>query len=191
VQPQPLDTASLADLVRAAPPRLGGVRLVVVDGPAGSGKSTVATGLAEALGDGTPVVSMDDLYDGWTGLGDDVWRRLRVQVLEPLAAGRPGRYRVYDWAAARFAGWRDVPVAPVLVVEGVGAAARAVDDVASVRVWVEAPAALRMRRGLDRDGEHLRDEWLAWTERETAHFASDGTAERADVLVDGGAPPVS
>lgn len=190
MQLQALDTAALAALVRAAPPGLGDVRLVVVDGPAGSGKTTVADRLAAALGD-APVVSMDDLYDGWAGLGDDVWRRLHAQVLQPLAAGRPGRYRRYDWHAGRFAEWHEVPVGPVLVVEGVGAAARAVEPLPSLRVWVEAPPELRLRRGIDRDGEALRAEWLAWVEREQAHFTADGTSERADVLVDGAAPPLS
>jgi hypothetical protein len=134
---------------------------------------------------------MDDLYEGWAGLDHDVWRRLHAQVLKPLAAGRPGRYRRYDWNLGRFAESLDVPLAPVLVVEGVGSAARAVEPLPSVRVWVEAPPELRLRRGIDRDGEALRDEWLAWAEREQAHFAADGTSERADVLVDGAAPPLS
>jgi uridine kinase len=190
VQRKPLDTASLAELVRAAPPRLGAVRLVVVDGPAGSGKSTVADRLAAALG-AAPVVHMDDLYDGWAGLGGDVWHRLREQVLQPLAAGRPGRFRRYDWHEGRFADWREVPLGPVVVVEGVGSAARPVEPLPSVRVWVEAPPELRLRRGIERDGEALRAQWLAWTERELAHFAADGTLDRADVLVDGAAPPLS
>jgi uridine kinase len=189
VRLEALDTAALAERVRSAAPRLGEVRLVVVDGPAGSGKTTVAARLSEALGS-APVVHMDDLYAGWTGLGDDVWRRLREQVLDPLAAGRPGRYHRYDWHAGQFAEWEDVPPAPVLVVEGVGAAARPVEPFASLRVWVEVPPDLRLRRGIARDGEHLRDEWLAWAEREQAHFAADGTSARADVLVDGSVPPL-
>ena len=40
--------AALAERVRAAPPRLGGTRLVCVDGPAGSGKTTFAARLAAA-----------------------------------------------------------------------------------------------------------------------------------------------
>lgn len=188
MQLQPLDTASITARVLACPARLGGTRLVVVDGPAGSGKSTVAARLAAAL-DGAQVVHMDDLYEGWTGLGDDVWRRLRDQVLAPLQAGRPGRYRRYDWDAGRFAEGHDVPVAPVLVVEGVGAAARPVEPLPSLRVWVEAPEALRLQRGLERDGEALRAEWLAWAAREQAHFTADGTQARAEILVDGSVPP--
>jgi hypothetical protein len=44
--------ADLAGRVRAAAPQLGGVRLVCVDGPAGSGKTTLARRLSSALAGG-------------------------------------------------------------------------------------------------------------------------------------------
>jgi uridine kinase len=78
-----------------------------------------------------------------------------------------------------------VPVTPVLVVEGCGSARRAADAVAVLRIWVEAPDDVRLARGIERDGEELRDEWLAWMADERAHFAVERTRERADVRVDG------
>jgi hypothetical protein len=36
-----------------------------------------------------------------------------------------------------------------------------------------------------RDGEHMRDQWLAWREQEEAMFARERTRDRADVIVDG------
>jgi hypothetical protein len=107
--------ARLADRLRALPPSCGPVRLVAVDGHAGSGKSTFAVRLSAALG-GAPVVRLDDLATheelfGWTG-------RLREQVLEPLGRGAAARYGVYDWTAARFASSAAVPCAPVVLIEG-------------------------------------------------------------------------
>jgi uridine kinase len=177
----------LADAVRGASPRLGAVRLVAVDGPAGSGKTTLAAALAASLraaGTDLAVFHLDDIYDGWAGL-DGIGERFAAWILEPLAAGRAGRYRRYDWVAGEFAEWRDLPVPAVLIVDGCGAAQRSVDDVVSLRIWVEAPAALRIERGLARDGEAMRAEWERWMALEDKHFARELTRERADVRVDG------
>ncbi|MGN6241036.1 MAG: uridine kinase family protein [Cellulosimicrobium cellulans] len=164
----------------SAPP--SGTRLVVIDGPAGSGKTTLAAQLGGALP--AQVLHMDDLYEGWRGL-EPAWSRLEEWVLAPLAAGRPGRYRRFDWALDRFAEWHDVAPAPYLVVEGCGAGRREADDVAALRVWVEAPDDVRLRRGLDRDGEDQRGHWLAWMADERAHYARNASRERADVVLDG------
>jgi uridine kinase len=186
----------LEDLVRRvhdAAPRLGrgphpagsapsGIRLVVVDGPAGSGKTTLAGQLGEALP--AQVLHMDDLYEGWRGL-EPAWARLDAWVLAPLSAGRSGRYRRFDWELDEFAEWHDVPPARFLVVEGCGAGRLEADAVAACRVWVEAPDDLRLRRGLDRDGEDARDHWLAWMVDERDHYARNRTRERADVRLDG------
>ncbi len=174
--------ADLAGRVRASPARLGRTRLVVVDGPAGSGKTTFAGQLAAEL-DGAPVVHLDDLYAGWTL--DGVVDRLREQVLEPVAAGRPARFLGYDWAAGAFAVPRTVPVAPVLVVEGCGAAARAVDDVVSLRVWVQASPEVCAQRWRARGGAAMTAFQPAWAHAEAAVFHREDTRARADLRVDG------
>ena len=180
VEPWP-GLARLVARIRVAAPRLGPVRLVAVDGPAGSGKSTLAATLADSLiaaGEDVRVLHLDDLYEGWAGL-DGVWDRLEG-VLIPLSRGEVGRFRRYDWHTRDWAEWNLVPPPGVLVVEGCGAAARAVDDRAVARIWVEAPQSERQLRGLARDGEAMRAEWLAWMRAEAAHFEREGTRSRAD-----------
>jgi uridine kinase len=172
----------LAARVRAAAPRLGRTRLVCVDGPAGSGKTTLAGRLAEQLD--APVVHMDDLYAGWTLTG--AFARLAAGVLRPLAAGHPGAYHRYDWVTGHFSGSSTpVPPADVLVVEGCGSCPRAADPWAVLRVWVEAPPEVRLARGLARDGAAFEPEWRRWQGTEAAAFAAEDTRERADVRVDG------
>ncbi|MER7701714.1 hypothetical protein ABTX81_02275 [Kitasatospora sp. NPDC097605] len=174
--------AALAAELRALPPSCGAVRLVAVDGHAGSGKTTFAGRLAAALG-GAPVVHLDDLAThaepfGWTG-------RLRAQVLEPLAAGRDAELRVYDWTLRRFAGTAAVPLAPVVLVEGVGAGRRAVRPWLSRLVWMELDAVAARRRGERRDGPGLAEFWAGWAVAESAHFAADPSRPHAGTLVDG------
>lgn len=180
---EPTFTA-LAARVLAAPPLLGSTRLVSVDGPAGSGKTTFAERLAAALGDATQVVHMDDLYAGWTLTG--AVARLEAGVLRPLAEGRPGAYSPYDWAAGRFSpDVVPVPGASVLVVEGCGSCPRRLDRWTTLLVWIEAPEPVRLARGLARDGGDLAGEWHRWLRTEAAEFAREDTRARAGLRVDG------
>ncbi|MGK5114528.1 MULTISPECIES: uridine kinase family protein [unclassified Geodermatophilus] len=177
---------AIAARVRAAGPRLGRTRLVCVDGPAGSGKTTLAGRLAAELG-GT-VVHMDDLYADWSLTG--AFARLAAGVLRPLAGDSPGAYHRYDWAAGRFeAEPTTVPPGGVLVVEGCGSCPRAVDPWAVLRIWVEAPADVRLARGLARDGAAFAPEWRSWQGTEATAFAAECTRERADIRLDGTAGP--
>ncbi len=185
--------AGLAEVIRRRPARLGAVRLIAVDGPSGSGKSTFAARLAAAL-DGRPartgrcdtsaVVSTDDLLDGWADQFT-FWPRLSAAVLEPIRQDRPGEYPVYDWTAGRFRGRRTVPVPDVLIIEGVSTARRDVLADLSLSVFVTADADTRVRRTLARDGPTVEIPLRSWIAAEERHFRSDGTAERADRLVDG------
>jgi uridine kinase len=185
--------AALAAYVRELPPRLGDVRLVAVDGPSGAGKTRFAQRLAEAslAGDGgAPVVHTDDLLDGW----DDqftFWNRLAKHVLGPLRRGETACYQRYQWHSGTF---DPVPVcldpAPVVIVEGVSAARRAIRPELSLAVFVAAPAPLRLTRVLNRDGDDslaFRAYLGRWRVAEDRHFAEDETAEHAGLVVDGAA----
>ncbi|WP_323794501.1 4-amino-4-deoxy-L-arabinose transferase, partial [Nocardioides sp.] len=154
--------------------------LVCVDGPAGSGKTTLAAALASLVPDAT-VVHLDDLLDGWGGLSG-VNERLDPLLL-PLSRDEPGRYERYDWHAERFSDWVRVPTTPLLVVEGVGSGARRHAALCTTLVWVEVDDDLRLRRGLVRDGEAARPHWERWMVQERAHFVDEQTRERADVVV--------
>ena len=126
---------------------------------------------------------MDDLYPGWSGLP-----RVDEQLeglLTPLAEGRAGSYRRYDWLLGRFAEELVVPPVDVLVVEGVSSGASSHAASITTLVWVDAPRDLCLARGIERDGEALRAEWVRWMAEEDELFAREGTRERADVVVDG------
>ncbi|MEG3630355.1 uridine kinase family protein [Streptomyces poriticola] len=170
----------LASRFRRLPPSCGPVRLIGVDGHAGSGKSTFARRLAESLG-GAPVVRLDDIAShtelfGWTG-------RLHSQVLEPLSRGETAHYAPYDWRARRFGQPRPLPPAPVVLLEGVGAGRRALRPYLAALLWMELPAEEAWARGRARDGEEQREFWDRWVPAERTHFAGDPSRPHADLLV--------
>ena len=174
----------LARRIRGLAPRAGDTRVIAIDGPAGSGKTSFARRLASALD--APVLHLDDLCPGWDGL-DEAPARLVDWVLEPLATDGLARYRRYDWDAERYQEWHDIPAAPALIVEGVGTGSRIAAPYLSLLVWVTAPLDLRMARGTERDGEVSRERWETWARRENELFAREGIQERADLRVNGAA----
>jgi uridine kinase len=178
--------ADLAALVLSRPPRLGPVRLVAIDGPSGSGKTRFAERLARHLG--APVVHTDDLLDGWEDQFS-FWPRLEQQILTPLQDGRPAGYLRYSWERREFGG-TPVTVEPAgcVLMEGVSSARRAVRTRLSLAVFVTAPADLRRKRAIERDGGDdvaFRAYLERWRAAEDRHFADDRTEASADVVVDG------
>jgi hypothetical protein len=168
-------------LARSREPTLALGRLVCVDGPAGSGKTTLAEELAQLSG--APVLHMDDMFEGWGGLP-----RISTQLetlLRPLAAGRSGNYRRWDWPGNDWAETVLVPPAPLLVLEGVGSGSAAYADLVTVLTWVEVPYDLRMARGLERGGVGVAENWRQWAVDEQELFERERTRERADLVLDG------
>ncbi len=164
--------------VAALEPSCGQVRIVAVDGPSAAGKSTFAARLSATLG-GAPVVGADDFPVPWDGDPLAWWPPFTAQVLGPLREGRPARFRRYDWRRGVYGEETEIPAAPILLVEGVGAAKE--DSPAAFRVWVDAPYDVRRRRARAR-GDDL-PAWDRWAEAESRHFAADRTRERADLTV--------
>ncbi len=176
----------LTELVLDRPPTLGPTRFVCVDGPASAGKTTLGRALRTAaeVRASVRLLHMDDMYEGWHGLGS-VSARVERDLVEALRHGRPGRYQRYDWHLQRFAEWHTVEPVDLLVLEGVGSGARSYHRLVTALVWVDAPRDLRIARGIERDGQSVLPHWLAWMDDEEVLFAREDTRARADVVVDG------
>ncbi len=175
------------DAMRLAEPPLGmATSVVAIDGYGGAGKSTLAAAVCRLLlagGRRTDVVHTDDFASADNPL--DWWPRLITQVLDPLRAGAPARYRRHDWTLGRLAEWNSVEPGGVVLLEGVSASRLAFRPYLSLAVWVETPADERLRRGLERDGAQARDQWLRWMADEVAWGDSERPWAQADVVVPG------
>lgn len=169
-QADPAHVAAVVALARAASPApaAGGTVVVAVDGRSGSGKTILGTAVAEALA--CPVVHLDALYPGWDGLraGVDL---LAERVLEPIARGGHPAYPRWDWMRDRPGRTVTVDAGPLLVVEGCGALVPPAASYAAVRVWLDAPDALRRERALARDGDAYAPHWDRWAAQEDAAYA--------------------
>jgi uridine kinase len=188
-------TAELAARVTAAAPSVGPVRLVCVDGPAGAGKTSFAADLVRVLAPSygeVPVVHGDDVYEGWDVVAGEPDRvaafaaladRLDGSLLEPFRRGHPARLPTWDWYAGAWGAIVTVPPAPVVVLEGVGLAARRLRVNAVLTVWLDADDEVRLDRVLARDGAGIRAELIAWQRDEARWHELDGTRAAADVRI--------
>ena len=180
--PEPLGQdqapAWVADRLRGR----SGTRWVGVDGFAAAGKSTLARRIAAAL-PGARIISVDDFgragVRGWD-------RALFVsQVLDPLLAGRPARYRRWDLIADTGLDWVEVPPGVPGGVEGVSATDDRVPVPWDVTLWLQVPAAERERRIRARVSyPTLEQRWLTdWWPSEQAYAAAQQPWARVDAVV--------
>ena len=158
--------------------------IVLIDGRAGSGKSTLAAAVQNLLfkqGESLPrLVHMDDLYPGWNGLeaGSDYLLRF---VLNPVVRREVASWQVFDWAAGERTEWREFRGGTPLIIEGCGALSRASSEVADLTIWIEADAAVRHERWLERDGHAFDEQWAPWAAQELDFYARERSAEIADI----------
>ena len=169
----------LADELMRVP---GPLRLVGVDGCGGSGKTTFAARLS-AAGGGWPVVHTDDFASHDVPL--EWWPRMLAQVIEPLSRNESATFRPYDWVRRQLGPPTHVDPADVVIIEGVGATREAWRARLTMSIWIDAPRQVRLARGIERDGEQLREFWLQWMDEEDRYVAEEDPRSHADLVVDG------
>ena len=179
-----------AEILRRQP--INGIRIVGIDGRSGSGKSVLAAQLSMRLN--APIIEIDD-FVSWDCFAD-WWARFDAQVLTPLLSGQDATFQARDWAdwyGSSLGEWKTQPLAPTVIVEGVTCTRRATIGRIVYAAWVEAPAELRLARGLARDSDFAGKEqlWDRWMAEEDEFFAADGTRNRADIVIDAAAHGVA
>jgi hypothetical protein len=73
----------------------------------------------------------------------------------------------------------------LVVLEGVTASRQAFHPFLAYAILIETQRALRLRRGLERDGEDARDDWERWMVEEDEYVERERPAEHADLVLPG------
>ncbi len=163
-------------------------RVIAVDGRCGSGKTTVARRLSEILH--APVVHMDDFFLppalrtaerlGEAG-GNVHYERFAAEVLPGLSSGETFSYRVFSCSRMDYDGAREIPAAPVRIVEGSYSSHPKFGRYADLTVFVTAGEETRLARIAARDGEKylpaFREKWIPMEEAAFAAFSSERAAD--------------
>lgn len=180
------------------------LRLACIEGPGGAGKSTLAAAVAAHFRAQDQaeitVVHGDDLFgrgerrwlDGHDPQGKgqpegyDVFRhdRLQQELLDPLRAGRRGRFQRYDWSSDSLAEWLSTPPHGLVLVEGAYLLRRHLRRYWDVALFVRTPRSVRHAR------MHARNQnasgWIErWVAAEDAYLAAEDPAAAADLTVSG------
>lgn len=170
--------------------------LVALDGRSAAGKSTLAAAVAPLVEAG--VIDGDDFYSGGTAAEWDAmspaekvdhcidWRRQRP-VLEALSRGETAGWHRYDWETDDGRLEKTLvkcEAAPVIVLDGAYSARPELADLFDLRVLYDAPAELRRRRLIQREGEDHQAAWNArWDEAEQWYFSRVMLPEAFDLVI--------
>jgi uridine kinase len=177
--------------------------VVAIDGRSGSGKSTVAEALAQAIG--AVIVPCDDFFAAsvtnaeWDRrtpeqrAADAIdWRRLKREAIEPLRTGRPARWYAFDFLAGpRGDGTypvqgtpTELAAKPVVLLDGAYSARPELADVLDLSVLVEAAATTREARLAAREAPDFLRQWHArWDPAEEYYFRHVRPPSAFDVVL--------
>jgi uridine kinase len=183
------DLSKIQSAIETSSALCGDTKIVTIDGPAGSGKTTLANELSIALSDSfsaMSVIHLDELYEGWNdALGQKLFDRIEAWILAPIRNGLNPKYLKYDWYQGKYASWSEVPLTSVVIIEGVGSGHTSMRQSVSQAIWVEADEDLLLDRVIQRDGESIRDEMLIWKVREQNYFDSNDIKNSAHLKISG------
>lgn len=166
--------------------------VLALDGRCGSGKTTLANGLAAQF-PGCTVLHTDDFYlpparrcPDWahTPCANMDLARLRDEALRPAYAGQPVQYRAYSCREGTYQPAQELPTQPLVILEGSYSHHPLLTGYETLRVFVTCSKEEQTRRLQEREGERYANFAARWIPLEEGYFAKYQIAENADFVVD-------
>ena len=159
--------------------------VIAIDGPAGSGKTTLSKQLAADIAD-VEIIHIDDLYQGWS---DAFSARLAAsvisQILVPISKRIDFSYEIYDWRSNKFHKSKVIPKNKIYILDGVSAGQSQFRPYISKIIWLEISDEIGLSRVLQRDGADILSPMQEFQRAQKLHFTSDLTENAADFHYEG------
>jgi uridine kinase len=177
--------SELVDKVNESSKKCGQTKIIVIDGPAGSGKTTLAKSLSRLLKN-CPIIHMDEIYDGWeNALSPKTSQDLVEWVINPLLESRSIEFVKYDWYLEKRIEKVVINLPKVLIIEGVGSSSFEISKHASLKLWIEVNKETGINRVLTRDGQQIQEQMKKWQSQESKFFIENNSKENSDIWIDG------
>jgi uridine kinase len=177
--------SELVELIQSSSIKCGETKVVCIDGPAGSGKTTLANSLSKYL-DNCPIVHMDEIYEGWEeALSQKTTNDLYQWIIEPLLKKQLIEFFKFDWTISKRNKKVVIRSHSYLIIEGVGSSVKKVSEHASLKIWIVVNQSLGIERVLKRDGQQIKDQMKNWQIQELIYFNENKTKENSNIWIDG------
>jgi uridine kinase len=177
--------SELVDKVNESSKKCGQTKIIVIDGPAGSGKTTLAKSLSGLL-ENCPIIHMDEIYDGWeNALSPKTSQDLVEWIINPLLESRSIEFVKYDWYLEKRIEKVVINLPKVLIIEGVGSSSFEISKHASLKLWIEVNKETGINRVLTRDGQQIQEQMKKWQSQESKFFIENNSKENSDIWIDG------
>ena len=163
--------------------------LIAIEGFGGSGKSTIASRLAESLGSAF-VIGIDDFIvkekltePSWdTGAFDRT--RLERQVLTPIANRQPVSYQKLIWQTNQLSEQMTVPNVDYLIIEGISSYHPDIEKYYDYKIWIDTPIDIANKRGHARDGSNENAQhWELWSQNDLRYQQKHHPEVVADFVI--------
>ena len=177
--------SELVDKINESSKKCGQTKIIVIDGPAGSGKTTLAKSLSGLL-ENCPIIHMDEIYDGWeNALSPKTSQDLVEWVINPLLESKSIEFVKYDWYLEKRIEKVVINLPKVLIIEGVGSSSFEISKYASLKLWIEVNKETGINRVLTRDGQQIQEQMKKWQSQESKFFIENNSKENSDIWIDG------